>query len=130
MTTEQEIRAILDGATVRRDEDGHSIIETATCGECERSWNDAAISSMTPTPSGRCPYEAVHDDELYAAFADPLLPAHVYRALAEDTLTFEELAFTFCEAGDVRLRETLDLMVAAGLILDGDEGYLPAPLVD
>lgn len=48
------------GATVRLDEDGNEIVLVATCGECGRSWNDAAVSGVTPVPSGRCPFEYEH----------------------------------------------------------------------
>lgn len=34
-----------------------------TCGTCGLSWNDDEVTSMTPTPSGRCPFEAFHEDE-------------------------------------------------------------------
>lgn len=32
----------------------------ATCGHCGRTWDDAHISGMTPTPAGRCPFEHMH----------------------------------------------------------------------
>lgn len=32
----------------------------ATCGDCGRSWDDAKSTSITPVPSGRCPFEAFH----------------------------------------------------------------------
>lgn len=32
----------------------------ATCGHCGLSWDDGKITSMTPTPSARCPFEAFH----------------------------------------------------------------------
>lgn len=32
----------------------------ATCGECGRSWDDSIVTSMTPAPSARCPFEAFH----------------------------------------------------------------------
>jgi hypothetical protein len=51
------------GAEPRYDDDGNEIIEVATCGVCGRSWNDAAVSSWTPAPSGRCPFEYEHEDE-------------------------------------------------------------------
>lgn len=35
----------------------------ATCGTCGQSWDDLLITSMTPAPSGRCPFEAFHDYE-------------------------------------------------------------------
>ena len=34
-----------------------------TCGACGLSWDDARVTSMTPTPSGRCPFEAFHNPE-------------------------------------------------------------------
>ena len=51
------------GATLRQDDDGNDIVVVATCGHCGRSWNDAAISSVTPVPAGRCPFEYEHADE-------------------------------------------------------------------
>ena len=32
----------------------------ATCGSCLLSWDDDTVTSMTPTPSGRCPFEYFH----------------------------------------------------------------------
>lgn len=52
----------MPGATPRFDDDGREIIDVATCGQCGRSWNDAATSSLTPVPSGRCPFEYEHED--------------------------------------------------------------------
>jgi len=37
--------------------------QVATCGHCELSWDDGKITGMTPTPSGRCPFEGFHTDE-------------------------------------------------------------------
>lgn len=53
---------IVPGATPRYDDDGREIVVVATCGVCGRSWNDAAISSVTPVPSARCPFEYDHDE--------------------------------------------------------------------
>jgi hypothetical protein len=35
-----------------------------TCGECGRSWDDAVSTGWTPVPSGRCPFESFHGDEV------------------------------------------------------------------
>jgi len=51
------------GAEPSYDDDGNEIMDIATCGTCGRSWNDAAVSSWTPAPSGRCPFEYEHDYE-------------------------------------------------------------------
>lgn len=34
----------------------------AQCGSCHLSWNDSVSTSVTPTPSARCPFEEYHDD--------------------------------------------------------------------
>lgn len=34
----------------------------AQCGACSRMWDDGTPTSMTPTPSGRCPFEYYHAD--------------------------------------------------------------------
>lgn len=34
--------------------------DRVTCGECGRAWDDAVPTSYTPTPAGRCPFEAFH----------------------------------------------------------------------
>jgi len=54
------------------DEMGRPVVEIMTDGECGRSWNDKLITSRTPVPAARCPFEYDHDgtdegDELYRA---------------------------------------------------------------
>jgi hypothetical protein len=39
--------------------------DPATCGHCKLSWDDAIVTGMTPTPSGRCPFEFFHVYEDY-----------------------------------------------------------------
>lgn len=51
-----------NGAEPRLDENGKTIVDTATCGECGKSWNDALISGSTPAPGARCPYEHIHEE--------------------------------------------------------------------
>ena len=51
------------GAVTRFDPDGEPYVTVATCGTCGLSWNDAAVSSLTPTPAGRCPFEYEHEEE-------------------------------------------------------------------
>ena len=34
--------------------------DLATCGTCYRSWDDGISTSITPTPSARCPFEYFH----------------------------------------------------------------------
>lgn len=34
-----------------------------TCGVCRLPWDDDKVTTYTPAPSGRCPFEAFHDEE-------------------------------------------------------------------
>jgi hypothetical protein len=61
MMARERITTPVPGATPRYDDDGYEIVEIATCGTCGRSWNDAAVSSVTPAPAGRCPFEYEHE---------------------------------------------------------------------
>jgi hypothetical protein len=45
-----------------RDDDGTPLSEFATCGVCHLSWDDAVITSRTPVPAGRCPFEDQHPE--------------------------------------------------------------------
>ena len=49
-----------NGATAQLDDNGKTSVDTATCGTCGMSWNDALITDRTPTPSARCAYEHIH----------------------------------------------------------------------
>lgn len=51
-----------NGAEPQLDEYGKTKEDIATCGTCGMSWNDALITSRTPAPSGRCPYEYIHPE--------------------------------------------------------------------
>lgn len=37
--------------------------DATQCGVCLRYWDDTISTSLTPTPSGRCPFEPFHDEE-------------------------------------------------------------------
>lgn len=41
---------------------GQAAKDEACCGHCGLSWDDGVSTSMTPTPSGRCPFEPFHDE--------------------------------------------------------------------
>lgn len=34
----------------------------AMCGTCELWWDDGIVTSFTPVPSARCPFEYEHDE--------------------------------------------------------------------
>jgi hypothetical protein len=92
------------GAEPRFDDEGHEIVDVATCGVCGRSWNDAAVSSVTPVPSGRCPFEYEHDEGI----AERL--EHLRQELRAERISYHELAelqslAEHIEPGDVELLE-------------------------
>jgi len=58
-TAKQQARMLAQGEP-QLDDDGKVIVDMATCGSCGRSWNDALMTSWTPAPSGRCPFEYWH----------------------------------------------------------------------
>jgi hypothetical protein len=42
---------------------GEPAEDRVTCGTCGLSWDDAVSTSLTPAPSGRCPFEYYHHHE-------------------------------------------------------------------
>jgi len=40
---------------------GETAKSKATCGTCNRSWDDGKVTSITPAPSARCPFEKFHN---------------------------------------------------------------------
>lgn len=80
------------GARTLKDEHGKPIVSVATCGHCGRSWNDAAVSSVTPTPSGRCPFEHKH---VYKTLPEAL---EVVKTLVPfDEAEFDRDAYAFAD---------------------------------
>lgn len=45
------------------DENGEVVEDWVTCGHCGRRWNDALMTSRTPAPAARCPFEDEHEYE-------------------------------------------------------------------
>jgi hypothetical protein len=41
---------------------GEAVAHATQCGTCHRFWDDSVSTSMTPVPSGRCPFEYFHAD--------------------------------------------------------------------
>ena len=59
-----ELEGILQDAQdeLEAEQDETDEREEAQCGACGLTWNDAAVSSKTPTPGGRCPFEHIHEE--------------------------------------------------------------------
>jgi len=38
-----------------------SATEITSCGSCGLQWDDAIVTSMTPAPAARCPFEYFHE---------------------------------------------------------------------
>lgn len=72
------------GAEDTHDDGGNVRVEIATCGVCGRSWNDAQVSSWTPAPSARCPFEYDHESGEYVSSLDLSIRQRVTLADAID----------------------------------------------
>lgn len=53
-------REVFDIAAYKADYPGADVV---TCGTCHRHWDDSLPTSVTPTPSARCPFEYQHKPE-------------------------------------------------------------------
>ena len=42
--------------------DGAPAKDRVTCNGCGLSWDDGVVTTYTPAPSGRCPFEYFHED--------------------------------------------------------------------
>jgi hypothetical protein len=85
----------------------------AECGTCGRAWNDAEPTSITPTPSGRCPFEYDHQEpttsdylyrvtlpaDTHPTVRDRILAA-VYDAIEDSLADWDELP-DFDHAGPI-----------------------------
>lgn len=77
------VKSILLDADWQFDDDGNKITRIAECGTCGRKWNDARISSLTPAPSGHCPYEYAHETNTDTARAQAEAQLQHIRELLE-----------------------------------------------
>lgn len=100
---EAEITGELDGEA-QLDDEGNVKEDIAKCGVCGFEWNDALISGITPTPSGRCPVEYEHAereelatltdllDELRGCGGDEQWQGHWYPVTLINSDYFEDYA--------------------------------------
>jgi hypothetical protein len=54
-TDQRGVRYVAKGHSAPR-----SFTHPATCGTCGRTWDDGHVTSVTPAPSARCPFEGWH----------------------------------------------------------------------
>lgn len=47
--------------------------DPAGCGTCHLLWDDGISTSLTPVPSGRCPFEIFHEEEEEEIDTRPIL---------------------------------------------------------
>ena len=97
------------------DADGPNV---AACGACGRKWDDAAVTSITPAPSARCPFEPFHDDE------DDEHQARAAAVLAVEARRIEQNP---TETDDTTGAELARMAEADGAVSDGaDVGWMIA----
>jgi len=65
------MRIVHDNGVVELDP---SDPKATVCGHCKRGWDDSVSTSVTPVPSGRCPFEY---DHVYGIVAGPHADHHV-----------------------------------------------------
>ena len=63
MKTKKSIKIHKETYAVQPLKIGQNAKDKATCGTCGHSWDDGICTSMTPAPSGRCPFEYFHISE-------------------------------------------------------------------
>lgn len=59
----EDVQGIPADFPVRPLQPGDKAEDKATCLTCGRSWDDAIVTSYTPAPSARCPFEAYHQGD-------------------------------------------------------------------
>lgn len=55
-TDDRGVRYVEAGAPIPA-----SFVAPVICGSCDRRWDDSVVTSVTPAPSARCPFEALHE---------------------------------------------------------------------
>ena len=76
----------------------------AQCGHCGRAWNDDKSTGVTPTPSGRCPFEYEHEDDAKARLEELRIELRAERMSYGELAELQSLA-DYIEPGDVELLE-------------------------
>lgn len=56
-------RGVVEVFDAPRYSEDHAGADIVTCGACGRSWDDAVVTSWTPAPSARCPFEYDHESQ-------------------------------------------------------------------
>jgi hypothetical protein len=59
--TAEDMAAYIETGDRLHDTDGNPVVRLTTCGTCGRTWDDARITGVTPTPGARCPFETWHE---------------------------------------------------------------------
>jgi len=72
--------------------------DLATCGTCKRSWDDGISTSITPTPSGRCPFEYFHHAILTEQEEHKAMNKDTHQSWEEKDAVIEELVSALIHA--------------------------------
>jgi hypothetical protein len=60
-TDQRGVRYVGPHRPAPRFSDGTDLFaEPTTCGTCHRTWDDGLVTSVTPAPAARCPFEHWH----------------------------------------------------------------------
>lgn len=96
----------------------------ATCGTCQLTWDDVASTSLTPVPSGRCPFEPFHSEATDRS-------VQVTSELGSGTLRLHDAAVRIAEATLQPVEvEDIEAALLAGDIFDAagaEYAIVPVP---
>jgi hypothetical protein len=99
-----EVREVEPGGRRVLNDDGNPLVHLTTCGTCGQTWDDALVTSRTPVPSGRCPFEVEHEDIIARRLEELRV------VLRSESMSWGELhelqsLADYIEPGDVELLE-------------------------
>jgi len=95
--------------------------DVATCGTCGLSWDDSIGTEWTPAPSGRCPFESLHESATPSA--DDVAALESVGVDVDDVLESSQQAI-WNYALEVSSRTVLDVLLTYG----GPTVRLSAPI--
>lgn len=71
-----------------------------TCGTCGLTWDDSIVTSMTPAPSARCPFESFHAAPAEEIMSEHWLLTNLPEGWTYDCRMYPEFAFTIHAPGN------------------------------
>lgn len=120
-----ELPEVPEDFEVKMLADGDKAEDRATCGTCGRSWDNAIVTSTTPAPSARCPFEYYHKsaydvEELHELTAAATLDgdlqtdADAVREHIQESILGMEVRSGWTNVGDALNAEEFTILLSTG----------------